>query len=146
MKCSLRTIRQVLVLALALGCVAPALAQSRKVNGANLNRYWILLNRSVSLDAPNSGQNLMTPGCAAVTYVVGSDGVPRDVKVARLVPPSDLGIVALSAVRQFHYGPSLSNGSREPVSTYYVVPFNSPDDPAGRKKVMQPCQLPGYPE
>ena len=146
MKCSLRAVRQVVVLALALGCVAPVLAQSRKVNEANLYRYWILLNRSVTLDAPNSGQNLMTPGCAAVTYVIGSDGVPRDVQVARLVPPSDLGGVALSAVKQFRYGPSLTNRSRDPISTYYVVPFNSPDDPAGRKKVMQPCQLPGYPE
>ena len=73
MKCSLRAVRPVLVLAIALSCVAPVLAQSRKVNQANLYNYWILLNRSVSLDAPNSGHNLMTPGCAAVTYVIGSD-------------------------------------------------------------------------
>lgn len=145
MKCSLRSVRRVAVLALALACVAPAFAQSRKVNEDNLYRYWILLNRSVSLDAPNSGENLTTPGCAAVTYTIGSDGVPRDVKVVKLVPPSDLGMVALGAVKQFRYGPSLTNGTRDPISTFYVVPFNAPDDPAARKKVMEPCQLAGYP-
>lgn len=144
MKFPLRPVRQLLVLAIALACVAPVLAQSRKVNEANLYRYWILLNTSVTLDAPNSGHNLMTPGCAAVTYVIGSDGVPRDVTVARLVPKSDLSIVALSAVKQFRYGPSLTNRTRNPVSTYYVVPFNAPDDPAERKQLMQPCQLTGY--
>lgn len=145
MKLSWSLVRQTLVLALALGCVAPAFAQSRKVNEANLYRYWILLNRSVTLEAPNSGRNLMTPGCAAVTYMVGSDGIPRDVKLAKVAPPSDLGVIATNAVKQFRYGPSLTNGKREPVATYYVVPFNSPDDPAARKKLMAPCQLPGYP-
>ena len=146
MKCSLRLVGKAVVLGIALGCVAPVFAQAHKINEQSLYRYWILLNRSVTLDAPNSGHNLMTPGCAAVTYLIGSDGVPRDVKVARLVPPSDLGSVAISAVTQFRYGPSLTNGTRDPVSTYYVVPFNSPDDPAGRAKVTQPCQLAGYPK
>jgi len=146
MKRLLRSVRQVVVLAVALGCVTPLFAQSRKVNQENLYRYWILLNRSVSLDAPNSGDNLMTPGCAAVTYTIGSDGVPRNVQLAKLVPASDLGPVALGAVKQFRYGPSLTNGSRDPISTYYIVPFNAPDDAAGREKVMQPCRLSGYPE
>lgn len=145
MKPSWSLVRQALVLALAVGCVAPLFAQSRKINEANLYRYWILLNRSVTLEAPNSGHNLMTPGCATVTYMVGSDGIPRDVKLVKLVPQSDLGSIATNAVKQFRYGPSLTNGTREPVSTYYVVPFNSPDDPAARKKLMEPCQLPGYP-
>jgi len=109
MKSLLRPLRQVWVLALALGCAAPALAQPRQVDQENLYRYWILLNTSVTMSAPNSGLNLEAPGCAAVTYTIGSDGVPRDVTVAKLVPKSDLAMVARSAVSQFRYGPSLTN-------------------------------------
>ncbi|MEO5812356.1 MAG: energy transducer TonB [Rhodanobacter sp.] len=144
MKSLLRPLRQALVLAAALGCVAPALAQPRKVDQENLYHYWILLNTSVTMTAPNSGLNLETPGCAAVTYTIGSDGVPRDVTVAKLVPKSDLAMVARSAVSQFRYGPSLSNRLGHPISTYYVVPFNAPADAAQRKQLLQSCELPGY--
>jgi len=30
------------------------------------------------------------------------------------------------------------------VDTYYVVPFNSPDDKAQRQTLMDACKLPGY--
>ena len=144
MKSLLRPLRQAILLAVALGCTAPALAQSEKVNQENLYQYWILLNTSVTMTAPNSGLNIQAPGCAAVTYTIGSDGVPRDVTVAKLVPKSDLAMVARSAVSQFRYGPSLTNRIGNPVSTYYVVPFNAPTDPAQRKQLLAPCQLPGF--
>ena len=44
----------------------------------------------------------------------------------------------------FRYGPSLTNKIHQPVSTYYVVPFNSPDDPAQKQKLVDACKLPGY--
>ena len=144
MKNLFRPLRQGLLLALALGFVAPVLAQSRKVEQQDLYRYWILLNTKVQMDAPNSGLNLDKPGCAAVTYTIGSNGVPMDVQVVKVVPKSDLGPVARSAVSNFRYGPSLSNRIGEPVATYYVVPFNSPQDPAQRQQLMDPCKLPGY--
>lgn len=144
MKSLLRPLRSALMLAVALGFTAPVLAQSRKIDPANLYNHWILLNTSVTMDAPNSGLNLTTPGCVAVTYTIGSDGLPRDVKVARVVPNSDLGNMATSAVKNFRYGPSLTNRVGHPVSTYYVVPFNAPTDPEQRKQLLQPCQLPGY--
>jgi hypothetical protein len=144
MKSMFRPLRQALLLALALVFVAPVLAQSRKVGQKDLYRYWILLNTQVQMDAPNSGLNLYNPGCAAVTYTVGSDGVPLDVRVVKVVPKSDLGPAALSAVSHFRYGPSLSNRIGEPVATYYVVPFNAPKDPAQRQQLMDACKLPGY--
>jgi len=132
--------------ALALGVAAPVLAQAIKVDQQNLYRYWILLNTQVQMDAPNSGLNLDKPGCVAVTYTVGSDGVPLDVQVARVEPKSDLGPMARSAVANFRYGPSLSNNIHQPVATYYIVVFNGPkDDPAARDQLMAPCKLPGYP-
>lgn len=138
-------LRQMLICAAVLGCAAPAFAQQvRQVDQDNLSRYWILLNTSVTMQAPNSGLNLYVPGCAAVTYTIGADGVPLDVTVAKLVPKSDLGKVALSAVSQFRYGPSLTNRIGNPVSTYYVVPFNAPTDPGQLKALLQPCQLPGF--
>lgn len=144
MKAMFRPLRQGFVLALTLGFVAPLLAQSRKVDQQDLYHYWILLNTKVQMDAPNSGLNLDKPGCAAVTYTIGSDGVPMDVQVVKVAPKSDLGPVARSAVSNFRYGPSLTNRIGEPVATYYVVPFNAPTDPAQRQQLVDACKLPGY--
>ncbi|RCS28969.1 energy transducer TonB [Rhodanobacter denitrificans] len=144
MKTSFHPLGQGLLLALLLGSAAPALAQARKVDQQNLYRYWILLNTQVKMDVPNSGLNLDKPGCAAVTYTVGSDGVPMDVQVVKLAPKSDLGPVARSAVSNFRYGPSLTNRISEPVATYYIVPFNAPADPAQRQQLLDACKLSGY--
>jgi len=144
MKSVFRPLRQGLLLALTLGFVAPVLAQARKVDQQNLYRYWILLNTKVQMDAPNSGLNLYKPGCAAVTYTVGSDGVPMDVQLVKLVPKSDLGPAAISAVSNFRYGPSLTNRIGQPITTYYIVPFNAPADKAQRQQLLDACKLPGY--
>jgi hypothetical protein len=139
------TVRR-LALATLLAAGMPVAAQSlQKVNPQHLYDYWILLNHKVDIDVPNSARGVSQPGCASVSYMIGSDGVPRDLKIEKVVPEGDFGQIALSAVSNFRYGPSLSNHSSEPVATYYVVPFNAPSDPAGQQKVMAPCQLPGYP-
>jgi len=138
------TVRR-LALATLLATVTPVLAQSaHKVDPKHLFDYWILLNHKVDIDVPNSARGLDKPGCAAISYMIGSDGVPRDLKVEKVVPEGDFGKVAMSAVSNFRYGPSLTNRASDPVATYYVVPFNAPSDPAGQQKVMAPCQLPGY--
>ncbi|MEP6897254.1 MAG: energy transducer TonB [Rhodanobacter sp.] len=144
MKTMFDPLRQGLVLALTLGFGAPLLAQAHKVEQKDLYRYWILLNTQVQMDAPNGGLNLDKPGCAAVTYTVGSDGVPMNVQVAKVEPKSDLGPMARSAVSNFRYGPSLSNHIGDPVATYYIVPFNAPKDKAQMQQLMDACRLPGY--
>lgn len=138
------TVRR-LALATLLVAGMPVAAQSpHRVSPQRLYNYWILLNHTVDIDVPNSGRNLDKPGCAAVSYTIGSDGVPRNLKVEKVVPQGDFGQVAQSAVANFRYGPSLSNHASDPVSTYYVVPFNAPSGPDGQQKVMAPCKLPGY--
>lgn len=122
----------------------PVLAQSHRIDPQNLYQRWILLNTNVQMDAPNSGLNLDKPGCVAVTYTIGSGGIPMNVQVAKVVPKSDLGPAARSAVSNFRYGPSLTNRSGEPVDTYYVVPFNTPEDKAQRQAISSACKLPGY--
>lgn len=144
MKTSFRPVRQGLLLALTLGFVAPVFAQAHKVDQQDLYRYWIMINTKVQMDAPNSGLNLDKPGCAAVTYTIGSDGVPMNVQVVKVVPKSDLGPAALSAVSNFRYGPSLTNKVGEPVTTYYIVPFNAPEDKMQRQQMVDACKLPGY--
>ncbi|HEV2680352.1 MAG TPA: energy transducer TonB [Rhodanobacter sp.] len=144
MKSMFRSLRQGLLLALILGFAAPLLAQARKIDQQGLYRYWILLNTKVQMDAPNSGLNLDKPGCAAVTYTVGSDGVPLDVQVVKVAPRSDLGPAARSAISNFRYGPALGNRIGEPVATYYIVPFNAPEDKAQRQQLLDACKLPGY--
>lgn len=135
-----------LVLATLLAAGLPVAAQSlHRVDPQHLYNYWILLNHDVDIDIPNSARGVNQPGCASVSYMIGSDGVPRDLKIEKVVPKGDFGQIALSAVSNFRYGPALANGTHEPVSTYYTVPFNAPSDPAGQQKVMAPCQVPGYP-
>lgn len=129
---------------LALAVSSPLMAQARRVSPDNINGYWILLNRSIDVDVPNSGKNIHKPGCVAVTFMIGSDGMPRDIKAVKTVPQSDLTAVAVNTVKQFTYGPSLTNRAGEPVDTYYVVPFNGPSDKSGQRALMAPCQLPGY--
>jgi hypothetical protein len=80
----------------------------------------------------------------AVSYTIGSDGLPHNPQIRKVEPKSGLGSAALSAVSNFKYGPSLTNRNEEPVSTYYVVPFNAPDDKAQRQQIMDACKLPGY--
>jgi Gram-negative bacterial TonB protein C-terminal len=139
------TVRR-LALAALLAAGLPAMAQTmNKVDPQHLYDYWILLNHTVDIDIPNSASGVTRPGCASVSYMIGSDGVPRDLKIGKVVPKGDFGQIALSAVSNFRYGPSLSNQNHDPVATYYVVPFNAPSDPAGQQKVMAPCRLDGYP-
>jgi len=138
---------QSLLVATALAAAMPVMAQqARKVAPEQLPSDWSLLNRDVVVDVPNSGVNIYKPSCIAVTYEIGSDGVPMYVQVAKMVPSSDLGKAAVSAVSNFRYGPSLTNKNHTPVATYYIVPFNAPDDPAKRAQVTAPCKLPGYGE
>ncbi|MEI7037494.1 energy transducer TonB [Fulvimonas yonginensis] len=137
------TVRR-LAFATLLAAGLPVAAQSlQRVDPQHLYDYWILLNQKVDIDIPNSAR-INEPGCAAVSYMIGSDGVPRNLKVEKAVPNADFGKVALSAVSNFRYGPALANRNSDPVATYYVVPFNAPDDKAGQQKVMAPCHLPGY--
>lgn len=142
---SIRRLSGACALTLGLACAIPALAQDvPHVAPQNLSSYWIRLNTEVGVDMPNSGENLFKPVCVAVSYLIGSDGVPMDLKVRKVVPNSALSSAALSAVSHFRYGPSLSNRTEQPIATYYVVPFNAPDDPAKRQQLMDACKLPGY--
>jgi hypothetical protein len=110
-----------------------------------LTAYWVMTNTSLNVDVPNSGANLDKPTCSAVTYMIGSDGVTRDIVVRRTVPAGDLATVAKSAVKDMHYAPGAKNGARQPVFTYLVVPFNLPPDPATRKRITDACTLAGFP-
>ena len=137
---------QALLLALGMAGAAPLLAQSqaRLVGPDHIQSYWIMLNTKVDADVPNSGRNMTKPGCVAVSFMIGSDGVPQNVTVRKVVPQSDLDAVAKSVAGNFRYGPALKNGTHEPVNTYYIVPFNLPADPAQRQAITDACKLSGY--
>src|SRR5699024_7874541 len=113
-----------------LGLAAPpALAQihAYKIPPSQLSKYWVRTNTHVYADAPNSGQGLKAVGCAAVSYVIGSDGNTRHVKVRKVVPStSDFQLIASSMIKAFHYAPADTNPHDKPVATYFIVPFNIP--------------------
>lgn len=111
----------------------------------HLGDYWVMTNTSLNVDVPNSGVNLSKPTCSAVTYMIGSDGVTRDIVVRNTIPAGDLKTVAASAVKDMHYVPGANNAARSPVFTYIVIPFNLPADPATRKKITDACVLKDFP-
>ena len=140
-------LRTGVLFAAVLLVAGPAAAQNqnaRRVAPDRLPYYWTLTNSSVYADVPNTGKNLDQPGCVAVTYMIGSNGLPQNVVAAKTVPQGDLDKVGVSAVKDFRYGPSGVNRAAEPVNTYYVVGFNLPEDPARKAAIMKQCELPGY--
>jgi len=140
-----RRLTQALVLALSLAGAAPLLAQNiRMVGPEQIQSYWIMLNTKVDADVPNSGSNMDKPGCVAVSYMIGADGIPQNVTVRKVAPQSDLGAVAKSVASNFRYGPALSNKTHEPVNTYFIVPFNLPEDAAQKQAIINACKLPGF--
>lgn len=112
----------------------------------HLGDYWVMTNTSLDVDVPNSGVNLDKPTCSAVTYLIGSDGVTRDIVVVKTIPAGDLSTVAKSAVKDMHYVPGANNAERQPVFTYIIIPFNLPDDPAARKRITDACVLKDFPD
>jgi hypothetical protein len=103
-------------------------------------------NTHVDAQAPNSGHGLDKVGCAAVTYTIGSNGVPQSVKVVKKVPSSsDFQVTATSLVKGLRYQAASENEGAEPVRTYFIVPFNVPSgDRATMQKVLKSCHLSGY--
>jgi len=128
------------------GMVSSAMAQSqaRMVGPEHIQAYWLMLNTKVDADVPNSGRNMDKPGCVAVSFLIGTDGVPQNITVRKVVPQSDLDAVAKSVVSNLRYGPALKNNTHEPVNTYYIVPFNLPADAAQRQSIIDACKLPGF--
>ncbi|MGN6790581.1 MAG: energy transducer TonB [Rhodanobacteraceae bacterium] len=131
-----------LVSAVSVAAISPNI---RVVQPADLSNYWVMTNTSLNVDVPNSGVNLSKPTCAAVTYLIGSDGVTRDILVRKTIPAGDLKSVAASAVKDMHYVPGKNNIGREPVFTYIVIPFNLPADPVARKQITDACILKDFP-
>lgn len=129
--------------ATALAAIPPNI---RAVQPDHLDDYWVLANYStLTADVPNSGVNLSKPTCSAVTYMIGSDGVTRDVVVRETIPEGDLKRAAASLVRNMRYEAGAKNAAHEPVFTYIIVPFNLPSDKAERKKITDACTLTDFP-
>jgi len=127
-----------------------------RVSPGNLHDYWQLAIRQIHPSAPNSGLNLYKPGCVAVSYLIGTDGHTRNVRVARVIPHSDLGAYAAQIVSLLVYRPAKGITLLSPIRTYLVVPFNLPLFPARvsaagrvriqaeRQRIVAACQLPDY--
>ncbi|HVX04132.1 MAG TPA: energy transducer TonB [Rhodanobacteraceae bacterium] len=148
---SYRGLPAIAIINMLVALVAPATATAavgsnvQAVQPDHLSDYWVMTNTSLDVDVPNSGVNLSKPTCSAVTYMIGSDGVTRDIVVRNTIPAGDLKTVAASAVKDMHYVPGANNAARSPVFTYIVIPFNLPADPAARKKITDACVLKDFP-
>ncbi len=148
--------RRLLVVLLAVLTGSVSAQDALRVSPGNLHDYWQLAIRQIHPSAPNSGLNLYKPGCVAVSYLIGTDGHTHNVRVARVIPRSDLGPYAAQIVSQLVYRPAAGITLVSPTRTYLVVPFNLPIFPAQvsaasrrsiqveRQRIVAACQLPGY--
>lgn len=141
-----KSILAVILLAASTTAIAAVGPNIQAVQPDHLNDYWVMTNTSLNVDVPNSGLNLEKPTCSAVTYMIGSDGVTRDIVVRKTIPAGDLKTVAASAVKDMHYVPGANNAARSPVFTYIIIPFNLPPDPAARKQITDACVLKDFPK
>lgn len=116
------------VLAATVWFCATATAQTtpHPVAAKDLAKYWLVASEAMEAMVPNTGVNLYVPSCAVVRYVINSDGTTSDVRVEKLVPMGDLGIVATSAIRSLRYVPAASNQGLVPVITSVTLPLNLP--------------------
>jgi hypothetical protein len=105
-----------------------------RVVPADLAKYWLVNNSSLEADAPIGGKNMDQPSCASVTYLIEADGKTSHIHLDKVVPPGDLGQVAISVVKALHYAPGPQNGARSPVLTRVVFPFNMPQAAPGNKE------------
>ncbi|HEX7325978.1 MAG TPA: energy transducer TonB [Rhodanobacteraceae bacterium] len=140
-----RCVLGVTALAVSTAAAAAVGTNIMAVQPGQLPNYWVMTNTSLTVDVLNTGTNLDKPTCAAVTYMIGSDGVTRDIVVRKMVPEGDLRVTAASAVKDMHYVPGTDNAARSPVFTYIIIPFNLPADPAARKRITDACTLKDFP-
>ncbi|MGA9333512.1 MAG: hypothetical protein WBV39_04475 [Rudaea sp.] len=130
---------------------APAAERPHVIPPQRVAHYWLLESSSAQARVPNSGRNLSAPSCAAVAYTIEKNGSTSNVKLERLVPPGDLGNVAVRVVAGMQFAPTPQNLGKDRVSTYVVMPFNlpaadpnKPDVQALRARVLAPCELKGF--
>ncbi|MEO8670939.1 MAG: energy transducer TonB [Tahibacter sp.] len=114
---------------LLLVAAGGAVAQTppRPVTPKDLAKFWLVANQSIEAMVPNSGLNLQQPSCAAVNYVIESDGSTSHIVLEKVVPPGVLGGVAISVVQGLRYAPGPGNAARQAVATRVVLPFNQPE-------------------
>lgn len=129
------------------GCFAPiALAQKiedgpKGVKPDRLAHYWTLDNNSVEADVPNMARGIAQATCAAVSFIVESDGSTSHVKVQKVEPESQLRGIAENMGQHIRFNPTVDNMGRDRVFSWLIFPFNLPSDPARRTAIMQPCAL-----
>ena len=139
--------------------VLPALVMAQsvpRVPPEHIDHYWVVDVSHVDVNLPYTGTNINKPGCVAVSFIIGGNGKPMDVRAARIVPLSDLGPAAVSMIESYRYRPAAANTAQLPIASYLIVPFNLPQAQADaapaarariraeRKHYLQPCVLPGY--
>ena len=135
-------------LAIAIACTFAPSAFAQKVDNGpkavkpeRLAHYWVLDNSSVEAEVPNMARGVDQATCAAVSFIVESDGSTSHVKVQKVVPESQLRGVAESMGQHIRFTPTVDNMGRDRVFSWLIFPFNMPSDPDRRTALMQPCAL-----
>ncbi len=113
--------------------------------------YWQLQNGKIHAPRyPRRSIDSRTSGCAAVAFVIESDGsVSRAWPVVETAR-SGFGRAAVRSVKQWHFTPGPKNPARKPIYTYEAISFYVTDSTIPVRKdteetIRGACKLKGLP-
>jgi len=93
----------------------------------NREDYWIL-NEISNPYYPGEAARQGVEGCAAIAFVIESNGSTSSFHALASHPPGVFLQAAAAAISKWKFTPSEKNSSRQPVYTYQVIEFNLRSD------------------
>jgi len=118
-----------------------AMAQGVIAFDDQLDRYWVA--KKVAPIYPSEALRRGTMGCAAVGFIIKSDGSTGDHKVLAFDPSNVFNKSAITAAKKFKYQPAEQNPDKTPALTFnvftYQINVDKKTDEKNRKKLKDIC-------
>jgi hypothetical protein len=104
-----------------------------------LSKAWELERRAWDeFVDPDDGSRY---GCAAVSFIIESDGSTSDYRLLRSVPEGEFVDAAERIVKAFRFAPGKLNAKRAAVFTYLTISFNGRGERSLGGNIRQPVTI-----
>lgn len=117
--------RVLLALGLGLALAAPAAEQDELwiVGPQDLDKVWTMDRESWKASIDQTAVKALGAGCAAVSFVIETDGRTSGARVLRGRPSGVYDEVARQIADSLRFTPTAANDAAEPVFTYLTITF-----------------------
>ena len=117
--------RVLLALGLGLALAAPAAEQDELwiVGPQDLDKVWTMDRESWKASIDQTAVKALGAGCAAVSFVIETDGRTSGARVLRGRPSGVYDEVARQIADSLRFTPTSANEAAEPVFTYLTITF-----------------------